>query len=124
MKTKTYILVLSMILVIANTVYVGLVADAQMEAALGSRDSPTWPYKWDVSFTVLFIIELIVRIGYFRAGFCTGADNKWNFLDLVLTASAIFDIVARAYGLSSVNLSFARALRMIRVLRVMRVFRL
>lgn len=106
--------------------------------ALGIGSPGVWKQADDIS-TVLFTLELFIRI--FEKGylFCSEAEKNWNFFDSLVVAISIFSMIIAAKadqgssgsssgdGGSSANSSTMnkmKALRTLRLLRLLRLFRI
>eukprot|EP00931_Biecheleriopsis_adriatica_P055236 TRINITY_DN32600_c0_g1_i2.p1 TRINITY_DN32600_c0_g1~~TRINITY_DN32600_c0_g1_i2.p1 ORF type:complete len:571 (-),score=87.85 TRINITY_DN32600_c0_g1_i2:331-1992(-) len=83
-----------------------------------------------VAFSLLFLVELLLRIAAGGTGFfCDPNDRKWNLFDLVLVISSLPELVGDILTLSgvatggSVSFSQLRLARMMKVLRLIRVVR-
>mmetsp|Transcript_82282 Transcript_82282/g.209122 ORF Transcript_82282/g.209122 Transcript_82282/m.209122 type:complete len:213 (-) Transcript_82282:227-865(-) len=104
--------------------------------AIGFGPAMVWKTADDVS-TVLFTIELFVRI--FEKGylFCTEQDKNWNFFDSLVVAISIFSMIIAAKSAAdnatskghggtgnSAAMNKMKALRTLRLLRLLRLFRI
>lgn len=74
-------------------------------------------------FTVIFIMEMILKIIAFGT---TYFDNSWNKFDFFVVNAAIFDIILNNINASALSvISFAPSLaKVMRVLRVTRIIKL
>eukprot|EP00928_Gymnodinium_smaydae_P007925 TRINITY_DN12836_c0_g5_i1.p2 TRINITY_DN12836_c0_g5~~TRINITY_DN12836_c0_g5_i1.p2 ORF type:complete len:683 (+),score=147.78 TRINITY_DN12836_c0_g5_i1:2108-4156(+) len=79
---------------------------------------PEWIRIGDLSFMVLFTLELALRLLAYEGEYFTGPESRWNIFDLVLVITAIAEKV-----IDFMNLSFLRVLRALRALRALRVIR-
>lgn len=138
---------LSGILILVNAVYIGWQTQHLAEyyrdrANNGYRyelgDSPVVFLILQISFTVLFAIELLPRwIAHGFVDFFMTDERWWNILDVIVVANgiveAVLDIMERITQNETDNilqnvsamrlLRIVRAVRVVRVIRVMKFFR-
>jgi len=112
------------ILIVANAVFVGILADFEMRLAMEDyrgevrhevsfRDR--FGYPINTFFTIAFALELVLRVVHLRWFFFFGVDHLWNLLDVVFVAAGFFELAAEDRDIVDVN--HVRALRLLRVLR-------
>jgi len=100
----------------------GQLGPAQMTS--GKPIPPMWMQVTDLTFSVVFLAELILRMVSEEVRFLCGNNVKWNVLDMILVATAWSDIILDAMGSSAgANYSFMRLLRVLRVMRSFRIVR-
>lgn len=109
----------------------GLVILANVIVLAGETDSPglsIWDFA-DNFFLVIFIVEVLAKMFYHGPRvFFVGLDMYWNFFDLALVLSTMFEtwfsqILSNRKDDSNDMPSLLRVLRLIRLLRVLRLFR-
>lgn len=77
-----------------------------------------------VSFTIVFLIELVIRMGGSGVKFFTSRDAGWNIFDLLVTISSVLEMMLLSFSYGSMkNVSFLRVLRILRIVRIVRVVR-
>eukprot|EP00746_Dinoflagellata_sp_MGD_P003372 gnl/MRDRNA2_/MRDRNA2_106563_c0_seq1.p1 gnl/MRDRNA2_/MRDRNA2_106563_c0~~gnl/MRDRNA2_/MRDRNA2_106563_c0_seq1.p1 ORF type:complete len:574 (+),score=108.69 gnl/MRDRNA2_/MRDRNA2_106563_c0_seq1:76-1797(+) len=106
--------------IISYSVYVGIETD--FESAI---DNDVW-LIFEVAFSSIFGIELLLRLGAYRSSFFFGESAGWNIFDFVLVVSAFVDTFVLMLFLSEESdaLGIVSALRILRLLRLARIFRL
>lgn len=117
--------IVTLTLIGLNAILIGWQADQQMHELRkdpnSSRDPPqAFELLADV-FSIIFAVELVIRIVALRGRFIFTPDIKWNLLDTLLVASGIIEMIVDSSG---ATLSFARVLRILRMVRVLRVVRM
>lgn len=114
-------------LVVLNTAFLGFQVDYEAKGRKYGEDRYDWIWPIDMGFTILFAIELAIRLcenGPY-AFFFSSADVIWNRFDSVLITSALADFILSSldYAILSVDFSGMRILRVFRVIRVARIIR-
>jgi len=108
--------------ILIYTVVVGILSDLDMRAAIDKQESPDWRYYVDLSFTAIFLIELVLRVAaegpYYLSN--KNRERAWNMFDFFATTVGLLDV----FTVFQVNLSFVRVLRTLRAIRVLRVIRI
>eukprot|EP00418_Pyrodinium_bahamense_P087522 CAMPEP_0179073828 /NCGR_PEP_ID=MMETSP0796-20121207/32773_1 /TAXON_ID=73915 /ORGANISM="Pyrodinium bahamense, Strain pbaha01" /LENGTH=518 /DNA_ID=CAMNT_0020771035 /DNA_START=108 /DNA_END=1665 /DNA_ORIENTATION=+ len=106
-----------------NVVFIGHASNVSMANALATppQEEPTQLRFGNIFFTIVYIIELVLRLAAFRWNFFVGVDWKWNAFDTLLVISSVVEQVALDAGIGSFRL--LSALRLFRVLRIIRVMR-
>jgi len=90
----------------------------------GKLEQPMWMQVMDLTFSVVFLAELILRMVEEEVLFLCGDNVKWNVLDMILVSTAWSDIILDAMGSSAgANYSFMRTVRVLRVMRSFRIVR-
>jgi len=72
-------------------------------------------------FTVLFLLELFVKVFAFRAEFFRSAFNVFDFCIVVVTTTDLYVLPLIEFSVS--NVSFLRTMRLLRMARVLRTIR-
>lgn len=110
-------------LILVNACSIGYETD--WHARNPGQHSPAWLRSCDAFFCVLFIAEMVLRIGVHPVRFFTWSNDNfgWNIFDFVVVLSQLVDLVAHA-GDVKVQLGLLRILRIVRVVRLFRVIRL
>jgi len=110
------------IFIFASAVVTGLSIDCEPEWA-------GWPWI-DASFTMVFFVEMIMKLLWLRSGYFTHADRWWHFFEALLVGLGIVEaaIALGTFGVgkpvgSGSSLSFLRVLRLLRLSRLARVCR-
>lgn len=109
----------SALAVILNAMCMGITLD----------HSPEWP-GWlalDICFAVIFVAEILIKCAILGwQDYLMGADRLWNVFEVLLTASAIVEIVLTILPKQdgSVYWSVFRVARLVRITRIFRVCRL
>eukprot|EP00746_Dinoflagellata_sp_MGD_P008393 gnl/MRDRNA2_/MRDRNA2_116787_c0_seq1.p1 gnl/MRDRNA2_/MRDRNA2_116787_c0~~gnl/MRDRNA2_/MRDRNA2_116787_c0_seq1.p1 ORF type:complete len:584 (+),score=85.05 gnl/MRDRNA2_/MRDRNA2_116787_c0_seq1:146-1897(+) len=75
----------------------------------------------DICFTIIFTVELGLKVSVLRRSYFTGPDRGWHFVDTVVVATALIELVAASSFLK--NMVVLRLLRILRIVRVMRILR-
>ena len=89
----------------------------------GSYSAATWQGV-EIGFTLLFLLEVLLRIFSERRVFFTGPDSAWNFIDIGLVSQSCFDILLELLHSSAMpNLSFLWTFRILRFARILRLVR-
>lgn len=105
--------------------FIGLVIFMNVLVLWGETDNPgllLWSLC-DNTFLVIFIIEIIARLIYFRPErFFFGADKWWGYLDLSIVCLGIVDLWLTPLFFHSQSSPILRFLRLMRLLRLLRLF--
>lgn len=132
LNSNAFEMVMAMV-IISNSFFVGV----QVEYVATERTdfTPMSFYALSFVYTAIFTIELILRISAERIRFFTSSMKRWNFLDIFIVTTSLFeavvDIIA-VLGRDSGNLSESgvgaagqsRVIRIIRVARLLRIVRM
>mmetsp|Transcript_46470 Transcript_46470/g.123417 ORF Transcript_46470/g.123417 Transcript_46470/m.123417 type:complete len:635 (-) Transcript_46470:100-2004(-) len=122
-------------LILANAVHIGIASDYAVSTTMSEyyrrdmpgsfeNDRPLWDVYGERVFTVLFLVELLLRILAEELEFFFGAEWAWNLLDLVLVLCAVVDTVVSAESNLTGGIGPIRLLRTVRVVRTLRGVRL
>lgn len=74
--------------------------------------------KLNLSFTIVYALELIVRIGALKLWFFVGSDWRWDIFDMFLVITSVVQEF-----LESFSVTFIRVIRVFRIIRVARIVR-
>lgn len=118
-----YFTTLSCLAIVANSIWMGYDADVRLQV-LAEREQQVgvdgyhWQRSVRISFTVLFGIELCMRVvGLHRHLFC-GPDVWWNLFDIFLVMTSISEFFEH-----SANMNFLRLLRLLKLTKALRLIR-
>jgi len=117
-KTLDALRIVSMCLVGAHCLYMGINVQVKMSRMLRGEPFPDWLQIADICFATMFTIELSLRVALSGREFCRGDDWRWNIFDVFLVASSILELMV-----TSLNIGFMRSLRAFRAVRVARMIR-
>jgi len=80
----------------------------------------------EVVFSVIFTVELLLRMHVRRLAFCSKGDRQWATLDVALVLISWFDVIMTRLtgGGAGANALFVRLIRMARMARVIRIVRM
>lgn len=106
-------------MIISYSLFAGIEANIQMQAALDSKDPAEWTEFVMHVFNGWFAIEVILRLAAYGFGFFLGKDWRWNVFDLTLVIISMSLIL-----LDGLSVSFFRLLRVFKVLRALQIVRL
>jgi len=112
---------------LANALTFGI--QANVMAGDTSGQTPEIFTIMNVSFCVIFALELLLRAVAYRKNFLMGDGWSWNVFDTIVVLSSIIDEFSQAFfitgsGMQQQLLGFAGVLRMLRLGRVLRLVRL
>jgi len=112
---------------LANALTFGI--QANVMAGDSSGQTPEIFTIMNVSFCVIFALELLLRAVAYRKNFLMGDGWSWNVFDTIVVLSSIIDEFSQAFfitgsGMQQQLLGFAGVLRMLRLGRVLRLVRL
>lgn len=105
-------------LVLTNMIVTGLKVHINLERAKKGETESTSLLLVDNGLTVLFCVELVVRVALFKRHFFAAEWRAWNTFDVLLTLTGALEAT-----LSFWDLKFLRSLRIFRAIRVVRVLR-
>jgi len=111
---------LVVLLIVLNTIFMGVEADMGVRVALEgpSRKLPAFITIVNRAFAVGFLVELVTRMAALRLWFLAGPDRAWNAFDVFLVTISIVQLALEGSGVG-----FMRMARMLRIIRVARIFR-
>ena len=118
----------SNLLIVFNTMYIGIVADQDVRAAIHDAEHGTSRraelketlFSLDVFFTLAASLEQLSRIFALRWKFLIGSDWRWNLFDITAVLSSLLEFVFQSV---EINMSFVRLVRLLRMLRSIQVVR-
>lgn len=110
--------------ILANTIYLGV----ETSILANSTDDDVLECNLiNAAFSVIFFVELLLRIAADGTDFCT-KDASWNLFDVFIVLTTTVDSLSWAFswtGLGGVGfLRFARVVRIFRILRTIQNIRL
>lgn len=117
------------LVVLANSVYIGLEVEHSISGT--GEDRPTWMFAVQYVFTILFTMELLLRLMADGLRFFCSEDWTWALLDLIIVVSSIWEIIvqhaqnAMPPGEESelgtiAGISSLKAFRIIRITRILK----
>lgn len=104
------------VLILASAALNGYHAHIGMDALLTQEPEPQWINPAELTFSCLFLLELLIRIAILRLDYFCGDDCYWNMFDACVIISTT---VADAFDIND----FVRLLRGIRIIRLFRAIR-
>lgn len=115
--------------IMLNALCVGYQVDHMARSA--SEEVPTALRCLEISFCVVFALELLLRLALEGWGFVLGAERNWNLFDAAVISLQLFEellvIVQHAADIDTTrarhNWTFVRVLRILRLLRIIRLIR-
>lgn len=102
--------------ILANAVLIGWLSDYQMKE-LG-KPLPIWVLSTELGFSIVFALEVTLKIVGHGRDFFVAQDAWWNVFDVALVAHDMFEA---SHG--KLGLSFLRVLRIFKMLRLMHLVR-
>ncbi|CAE7362994.1 scn4ab, partial [Symbiodinium natans] len=95
-----------------------------------ARSTPVQVMQY--TYTLFFLIELVLRIGAYGRSFFCGADWAWGWLDFLIVTSSLWELgidvaflIQQDDQLQGIgNSSALRAVRIIRITRMLKTLRL
>jgi len=115
------------LIIVANTLIVAIEAEHGIREEfnrVNGKAVAEWQLGWiDNTFTLWFVLELLLRIYADRFLFVFGPDRFWNFLDAFLVLASLLELVLELVleGPTIPDLAFLRILRMFRIARLGKV---
>eukprot|EP00927_Polykrikos_kofoidii_P049637 TRINITY_DN43674_c0_g1_i1.p1 TRINITY_DN43674_c0_g1~~TRINITY_DN43674_c0_g1_i1.p1 ORF type:complete len:663 (+),score=133.68 TRINITY_DN43674_c0_g1_i1:69-2057(+) len=111
------------VIVFLSSLMIGLQVNYGAENVHETRP-PNWLVATNVSFCILFTLELLARIATFGRRFFVMDGWKWNVFDMVVAVISIFDEVAQVLLVGSSVQEIIDRIGILRMLRVGRLLRL
>lgn len=108
----------SLVLILLNTVFIGVQLEVSMAYVLRGEVPPAWLDYVDIIFVCAFTCEIFLKVCLTRGRFITGRNRTWNMFDCILVLTSLIDRVTVA-----LNLTFLRSLRALRAIRAARMLR-
>mmetsp|Transcript_37353 Transcript_37353/g.106699 ORF Transcript_37353/g.106699 Transcript_37353/m.106699 type:complete len:624 (+) Transcript_37353:71-1942(+) len=113
------------LLILSNALFFGI--EAEYMASNGLVDPPFGFQVVSQVYSVLFVIELLLRVSAEGTYFCVSPSWAWNCFDTLIVLASflelILSVVANARVKSLVSIRVLRVVRTIRLLRVVRVMK-
>ncbi|CAK0827406.1 unnamed protein product [Prorocentrum cordatum] len=98
-----------------------VVLGVEMQLRATSNTDSQWFDDLEMMFTVVFTVELLMRVSVHRSMFLTDSDNRWwNVFDSILIGASWVDLLPDSSAPFS---KIARLIRMFRIVRVIRTVR-
>lgn len=112
-------------LIVANTVVLGVQTDILITNAIASpeSDEPAWFSPVNITFTVCFLLELLIRLIAEKLYFFIGRHFIWNMFDLAMVVLALLSELATLRMGNATFVRVVKIIRMFRAVRILRVFR-
>ncbi|CAK0867028.1 unnamed protein product [Prorocentrum cordatum] len=105
--------------IVLNSLVIGV--EVQLRAT--SNTTPEWFDDIEIVFTMVFTVEIIMRLFVYRSRFLTDSDERWwNVFDLILIVAAWVDLLLNHSNAESGAL-FSKIGRLVRMFRIIRVIR-
>jgi len=115
-------------MIVLNALYIGANTEATLNAEMAGRQPHSLWGVGDIIFATWFTLELLMKLWAERTMFVFGAEWQWNFMDTVLVAASIIDVVVNimtpgtsSNGTAANNITTARILRLARFVRLFRL---
>merc|ERR1712060_607919 len=110
--------------ILVNMVFMGYSTNFEM-AHVNEATNESFAYI-ELIFTLLYALELYLRILSYGKSFFLGASRNWNMLDTMLVIHCIYEQVCFFANLeaSGNNVSFLRVARLLKMAKMLRVIRL
>jgi len=109
------------VFLLGNALTFGIEADVMARQSL--LESPAIFTAINITFTIIFVAELSIRMVAYQWSFLWGEGWTWNAFDLIIVTFSVIDEASQLFFQGSL-LGFAGVLRMLRLGRVMRLIRL
>ncbi|CAK0798129.1 unnamed protein product [Prorocentrum cordatum] len=104
-------------------VFNSLVIGVEVQLRPTSNTTSKWFDHIEVVFTMVFTVEIIVRLSVYRSRFLTDNDERWwNAFDLILIVAAWVDLLLNHSNTES-GVLFSKIGRLVRMFRIIRVIR-
>jgi len=111
------------VLILTNAISIGV--EAQYMSARPLQPTPQAFEVLSLSYTVLFALELLVRLLADIKGFYRSNQWLWNLVDVTIVTISVIELGMRTADVGgSKNLTFIRIIRMARIVRIFRIVRL
>lgn len=109
------------VVILTNMLFMGMEADAVRKDP-DLQSNPLF-HKIDMLFSLVFYVEIVLRLGAYRMEFFVGDMWKWNILDLALIIMQTLDNFQAFLPMSCRRHSHYVLFRVLRVLRNIRILR-
>lgn len=114
--------------IITNSIFMGI--QASWTVSNPTSKDPAVFYMVSVTYAVLFLVELCLRMSADGCHFFCSSQWHWNYLDIFIVTSSMLEVVFDLIYIitdndseSFMNMSNVRIIRIIRITRLIRVFR-
>jgi len=114
---------ISSLAIISNAGYIGYEADHRVQseiAMLHGEDHEALSTTPEISFTIFFVVELLMRMMAQKKDWLFGKDVYWNLFDFFLILISLFQMFSSSSGGSLTVFRIFRIFRLVRLLKVMR----
>ncbi|CAE7691220.1 CACNA1F [Symbiodinium sp. CCMP2592] len=105
--------------VLCYAISVGVVIDYQSTY----REEPVWAHSLELSFCIIFVCELVLRLALAQRRFITGKRRWWNLLDTLAVSLMVLRFLIATSELLGTLSTALRIVRMVRVFRILWVLR-
>eukprot|EP00931_Biecheleriopsis_adriatica_P065985 TRINITY_DN40416_c0_g1_i1.p1 TRINITY_DN40416_c0_g1~~TRINITY_DN40416_c0_g1_i1.p1 ORF type:complete len:693 (+),score=97.87 TRINITY_DN40416_c0_g1_i1:232-2079(+) len=115
---------MSAVVLLSNALFIGVQVQYMFELV-----TPLWVLWTDYIFTIIFVLELVVRlVGFGCYTYWVGSpDRAWNWFDFTIvtfsTADTLMTVILAGAATPLGNISVLRLLRIVRITRVLRIIR-
>jgi len=118
-----------MLIVIIICSAIALTIEVQYAAVSLEEEVPESLDIITMTFTMIFLWELVMRILASSHAFCCSSQWAWNGFDMIIACITIYEVIVRLFGESSMAgsskaIKQSRVLRLARLVRVLRIVRL
>ena len=107
---------------VSNAIFLGI---QTQWTSLHMQDSlPTAFLVLQMVYAMLFILEILLRLAAWGPrGFFCAADWPWHLLDVLVSATAVLDLVAVVAGIEAKPSSSSSGFRLLRIMKIARLAR-
>jgi len=119
-KCLRYIQTVSFVLVILNTIFMGISIDVSMPYAIKQEQAPAWLNVFERGFIAVFCLELVMRLVLEKLQFFKGPNRWWNLFDSFIVS---FQLLEQLQLHDMENTTFMRVFRITRIVRAARALR-
>jgi len=113
-------------MILANALFMGWHSDVTLQALVRDEEHiyhPAFAHT-ELFFCVFFTVELVLRLFAEKRDFIFSEEAPWNLFDTFLVLLSLLDLVLSSItDASTLNLTFARTLRIFRFARILRIVR-
>lgn len=109
-------------MILLNTIFMAYSTD-WVAKNLREPDA-TWMMAVDLTFTMFFLVDLLIKLLIEKLAFFTGPAKAWNLFDLVVVGIAVMEeLLVQVVQSGPSMLSNTKVMRVLRILRLVRVLR-
>jgi len=119
-KCLRYIQTVSFVLIILNTIFMGISIDVSMPYAIKREEVPAWLNNCERGFIGVFCLEIVLRLVLEKLQFFKGPNRWWNLFD---TSIVSFQVLEQLEFHTMGNTTFMRVFRITRIVRAARALR-